>query len=203
MRSSCKRTLKGATVSIIETIVKILKKFLDILHELTSVAGGLIVFAMGFLMLLVVVLRYFFDYNLLWGFTILSWMLVWGTFIMVGSVTRRRQHIAIGMVARLLFRRRELTVRHTLENIIGLGFCIFMAWHSWEWVANLRDLGYVRYVGTNTYKEWKPAAIMPAGFIIAVVYYFERCIGQLRDLYIFLNRNRSTPLSTIENRDER
>ena len=203
MRSSCNRTLKGAMMSIIETVAKIFRKPLDVLHELTSIAGGLIVFAMGFLMLTVVILRYFFDYNLQWGFTILTWMLVWGTFIMVGSVTRKRQHIAIGMVARLLFRSRDLTVRHTLENIIGLGFCIFMAWHSWEWVANLKDLGNVRYVGTSKYEEWKPAVIMPAGFIIAAIYYFERCIGQLRDLYSLLSRNRSTPLSTIENEGER
>ena len=122
-----------------------------------------------------------------------------GTFLMVGSVTRKRQHIAIGVMARIIFRSRELTVRHTLENIIGLGFCIFLAWHSWEWVDTTRDLGYVQFVGTDTYKKWIPQLILPLGFTIAAIYYFERCIGQLYDLYRLLNRNRSAPPSAMEN----
>lgn len=179
-----------------EAVFRPVKKLLDWLHELTCIAGGLIVFSMGFLMLAVVIMRKYFDYNFEWGFPFLTFMLVWGTFVMLGSVNWKDRHIAISVLSRLLFRRREPTVRHALENMIGLYFCIFMAYHSWGWVDNLRDLGYVQYVGNDTYKEWIPAVIMPAGFIVGAIFYFERLIGQLRELYSRLIGNRSIPPST-------
>ena len=115
-----------------KVIARPFEKLLDIIQGITVGIGALLALAMGVLMLYMVIARYFFDYNFVWGQVMLTGMLVWGAFLILGSVARKRQHIAIGFFAKVIFKNRAPFIQHTVENIVCLPFCIFMAWHSWS-----------------------------------------------------------------------
>ena len=192
-------SIKGGMMSEIKTVAKPFEKLLNVFQGITTIVGALFVVAMSLLMLFMVVARYFFDYNWVWGQVVLTGMLAWGVFLIIGSVARKQQHISIGFFARVLFKDRAPLVMHTAENIVGLPFCIYMAWHSWAWVDRTRDLGLIEFVGTHTYDLWILRMVLPMGFIIASLYYFERCVKQLHQFYVRLSQNQGSTPSDMEN----
>jgi len=106
-------------------------------------------------------------------------MLAWGTFLILGSVSRRDEHIRIGFFIETVLRDRAKPFWTVVENITGLAYCVFAAWVSWSWVSKRIAEGAVEFLGLETYPAWIPILCVPIGFSLCALFYLERGVKQL------------------------
>jgi len=119
---------------------------------------------------------------------ILTLLMVWFVFLLVGSVSRGDEHIKISGLVEVVLRKRAKAFLFMVENIVALPLCIYFTWAGYCWIAHRMSQGSLSFIGEyHTYPAWIPNIIVPIGFGIASLFYLERTAKQVR---AFLLRRR-------------
>ncbi|MFC1926540.1 TRAP transporter small permease [Chloroflexota bacterium] len=157
------------------------------LEKLTSGFGVLLVLGMAGILFVATILRYVFNYTIGWSLDMTTFMLTWSVFIVIGSATRRNAHIRIGFFLEMMVgEKRARVISITLENVIGLAMCSFLAWTGYRWIAMTRDQGLsVWSTGGFKYPVWIPIIVVALGMGLAGIFYLERTIKQILALGAF------------------
>ncbi len=129
----------------------------------------------------VIILRYVGHVPMGWAETFLALLMVWLVFVSIGLVAREGTHIRFSFFAERIFHRRASAVWDTLENIIGMVLCGYLAWQFYPWVhftfvLKSVDINYFQY------PLWIPETILPIGFALMGLFYVERTIKQILKL---------------------
>jgi len=182
--------------------VKLVRGFLNVVEKATEIWGGASVIMISVLMVLAVILRYTIGGSIEGSWIIMTLLMVWFTFASIGSISRRDEHIKIGLLAEMVLRQRAKAFRYTLENAVALPLCIYMSWAGWHWVDFRIKQGGEEFLSTGvSIPDWIPILIVPIGFNIATLYYLERLVKQVNS-YLRQRRERQHTASTASQKAE-
>ncbi|UCC59707.1 MAG: TRAP transporter small permease, partial [Dehalococcoidia bacterium] len=123
-----------------------------------------------------------FDISYAWYEHVIILMLVWSIFILVGSSTRRDDHIIVGFFIEKIAgsEERARRIRTVLDTVIGLGISTFLVWALYRWAAYSHSLGSLIYItGTGYYAEWIRRVPVVVGIGLVSFFYLERFIKLL------------------------
>lgn len=152
------------------------------LDRVSISAGIIMLFLMLALTFMSVILRYGFDISYAWYEHVIILMLVWSIFILVGSSTRRDDHITVGFFIEKIAgsEERARRIRTVLDTVIGLGISTFLVWALYRWAAYSHGLGSQIYItGTGYYAEWIRRVPVVVGIGLVSFFYLERFIKLL------------------------
>lgn len=114
-----------------------------------------------------------------WPLELVSYMLVWTIFVMLGPAARWNKHIRVTYFSGLLLgeKRGEILMQF-IENTAGLSFATFMAIHAYRWV-DLTHRMNVEYpsAGGWEYPMWIVRSGLFVGFALLAYFYFERLVN--------------------------
>ena len=182
--------------------MKLVRRSLNLLETVTEIWSGASVLLITGLMVAAVVLRYTMEGSIVGSWTIMTGLMVWLIFALIGSVSRKDEHIKIGVLAEMVFRKRARAFRSTLENIVALPLCAYLTWAGWHWVDfRLQQGGREFFSSTVTYADWIPILILPIGFGIATLFYLERLVKQVSS-YLRQRRQRQYAQASVSGQAE-
>jgi len=126
-----------------------------------------------------VIMRYTVHSPITWEAEVTSFMMAWGVFLGVGTVTRHNAHIRIAFFAEKIFgEKRGPIVWSFMETILGMGLCGYIAYLGARWVKLSYDTGAAS-LGDIRYELWIPRMAVSIGLSLMVLFYFERFVKQL------------------------
>jgi TRAP-type C4-dicarboxylate transport system permease small subunit len=162
-------------------------RLLGLLEAATSAMGGAFLILITTLTFIGVLGRYFFGFALGFSGTLITLMMGWGVYLLVGSVARRDEHVRIAFLIQWVLGQRAKSVYHALENIVSLGLCSLLIYAGYLLIASYREIGQVSMFmptasGSIKYPAWIDVIVIPLGFFIAALFYMERIINQIRSL---------------------
>ncbi|MFC1994367.1 TRAP transporter small permease [Chloroflexota bacterium] len=179
---------------MLRKIIRILSAITSALELISASFGVVIVLAMMGITFISVVLRYLFNQPISWTEFVLGYMLAWSIFLLMGSVTRKDDHIRMSFVIERLFgENKARKISTTVENVFGLGISAFFFFHGYRWVLNSYRAGLAEWTSAGfTYPVWIVRIVAPIGLGLVTLFYLERCIKQIARL--IAARKRQTPL---------
>lgn len=148
----------------------------------TMLASILMLIGMVLIMFVSTVFRYIVELPMKWSEEALMFMLAWSIFILMGSVARRDEHVRIGFVMEWVMGSPEKARRvwNVLENVIGLGISIFLAYAAYRWLNISRDMGSIVWSAAGfSYPQWLTRIVPTLGLFLLSFFYFERNIRML------------------------
>ncbi|MFC1926448.1 TRAP transporter small permease [Chloroflexota bacterium] len=166
--------------------MRLVTKSLNILQKTTVYIGEVFLILMMGLMFVEVIYRFWGGSLLPFGHTILTAMVAWSVFLLIGSVSRENGHIRISFFIEKALGKRAERIWPVLEDVISLPLCVFLVWASWRWVALYMQQGLRQelfQLGGFTYPSWVPIIIVPIGLSIASVFYLERIVKRIHALF--------------------
>lgn len=162
--------------------LKVLETVASWLEKLSLGAAVLLLLVMAAFMFSSIIARYVFNSPIPWSEELLTFLLSYSIFVVLGAVTRGDQHIKIGFVMeRLLGERKAQRVSTILENVIGLGLTAFLAYTAVRWAAESHATGereFTHFI-QNFYPVWIIKVLPAVGICLLSFFYFERCARQL------------------------
>lgn len=164
-----------------------IQRLLGWLQGATSAMGAVFLMLIATLMFIDVIGRYFGGFALGFSPTLITLMLGWGVYLLVGSVARRDEHVRISFVIERVLGQRAKAVYHAVENILSLGLCGFLIYAGYLLIASYMEIGQQtlfmpRAAGSIKYDAWINVIVIPLGFFIAALFYIERIAKQIRSL---------------------
>lgn len=149
--------------------------------QMATVALGVVfLVVMTSLMFVTTVLRYFIGSAVPYTMVILTGLMVWITFLLIGSVARNNEHLRITLLPDIVFRERSNEFVAAIENLVATPLCLYMTWVGIDWLDFRIDQGARYMIGyTDSYPAWIPNMILPIGFGLASLFYLERSIKQI------------------------
>ncbi len=170
-----------------------ISKLLRFLQVATGTVAGVFLALTVVLMFVEVLARYFLNWSIPFALVLIEGMLVWGVFLLVGSVARDDGHVRIGFFIERVLGHRAKPFYTTVENIFSLVASSFLVYVGYRLIAHEIHTGMKGVIipgsgaqGTDfMYYLWVPMLIIPLGFFITSVFYMERIANQVRS---FLRR---------------
>jgi C4-dicarboxylate transporter DctQ subunit len=124
-------------------------------------------FLTGALITYDVVARYFFNAPTIWASEISQMLLIWGTFLGMAALLRRRQHIRITMLLALLG-PRALAFAESFSLLFIAVFSGAVAWYGWGIALDSLERG--RTAGTLlNLPNWWTEIIIPLAFALLML----------------------------------
>ncbi len=158
-------------------------------QKITVALGVIFLIILMSLMFVTTVLRYFIGSAVPYTMVILTGLMVWIVFLLIGSVARNDEHLKISLLPDIVFRERSNEFLTAIENLVATPLCIYMTWVGIDWIGYRIDQGARYMIGyTDSYPAWIPNLILPIGFALASLFYLERSVRQITS---FLQRRRS------------
>jgi TRAP-type C4-dicarboxylate transport system permease small subunit len=161
-------------------VIKFLLKALDTIpawiEKATMLASVLMLIAMVGIMFLSTIFRYLLNSPWKWSEEALVFMLAWSIFILLGTVARRDEHVRIGFVMELLLGpEKAKRVWTVIENVLGLGVGIFLAYAGYTWLDISRDMGSISWSAAGfSYPQWVTRIVPTLGLSLLAFFYLER-----------------------------
>jgi TRAP-type C4-dicarboxylate transport system permease small subunit len=146
------------------------------LDALLDTAVGTIFFGMAILIILLVILRYFFNSSVPGGNELLRFAFVYSTFLGAAVLIGRREHIAIHLVTKRF--------PHPVQRAIdAFGNLLIVALHAYLMVLSFR---WIAVTGGNLAEELKfplryVQIALPIGCGVAMLYAFNNAVDALFD----------------------
>ncbi len=116
--------------------MKPLKQLDDGIFSLEKIIIVCALIVMAVVVFVQVLLR-FFDMGIPWAEELARYLLVWTGFMGASIATRQRRHLKVDVLPRLLDNKPDIkayVVR--LASLISAGFCFFLVWLSYDFIAN-------------------------------------------------------------------
>ena len=134
-----------------------------------------------------VVMRYLFQYSLVWSEELVRWMFIWSIWIGIAYAFKTRQHIRITALADLLKDRRRIILEIVLQILIVL-FFIWVAWLGWK-QANSPSISrqasvvmYWPFTGKAIGTTWLYLSL-PVGAMLSVFRLCQNIVCDSRELF--------------------
>lgn len=108
---------------------------LENLSRWTGRAVAWLTLAMVLVTFLVVLLRYVFDFGLIWMQESITWMHAMVFMIGAAYTLEQGQHVRVDIFYREMSPRRQAVVDIAGVLLLLLPLCVFFAWQSWDYVA--------------------------------------------------------------------
>jgi len=176
---------------VIRFIIRILDVFPAWVERATLLASILMLIGMTGIMFLSTIFRYILDSPWKWSEEALVYMLSWSIFILMGSVARKHEHVRISFFIDRVMGSPDKAQRvsNVLENIVGLGISIFLAYAAFRWLNLSREMGAIVWSATgHTYAEWLTRIVPTLGLCLLSFFYLERSIRMLLSFAISWRR---------------
>lgn len=145
-------------------IKKIYTFFEDFSSSLFFIAGLLLMFYE-------VIMRYIFNDPTSWINETASIIVVWGILFGLSVALRDNHHIAVDIFYTLLPRKIQKAV-DIFANIVGIGFCIFLAYYGAELVLHNFESGQVTMDTRTPY--WIYYLVLPISGLMFLIRFIER-----------------------------
>ncbi|MFC1924727.1 TRAP transporter small permease [Chloroflexota bacterium] len=113
-----------------------------------------------------------------WPLSIVGYMIAWSVLVMMGPVAKLDAHIKVPfLTSKLLGEKRGANFRAIMENLVGLGYSIFLTLPAYDWVSSTFREGTVEQLyGHWTYPLWVVRLGIFLGFTFLSFFYFERTV---------------------------
>ncbi|UCC60772.1 MAG: TRAP transporter small permease [Dehalococcoidia bacterium] len=163
-------------------IIRILDVFPAWVERATLLASVLMLIGMAGIMFLSTIFRYLLDSPWKWSEEALVYMLAWSIFILMGSVARQYGHVRISFFIDRIMGSPDKAQRlsNVMENIIGLGIGIFLAYSAFRWMNFSREMGAIVWSAAGfTYAQWLTRIVPTLGLCLLSFFYLERSIRML------------------------
>ena len=144
---------------------------------------GLLI-GMWALLLLNCIGRWTGAYSIGWTLEILGYMVAWSIFVMAGPITRWDAQIKVSVIPdKLLGEKRGAAFTHAVENFVGLVFCTYLTIHAFRFIRFVWGEVEQSSAGWD-YPLWLVYCGILAGFLFCSIYYFERTVRWIRQLFL-------------------
>jgi TRAP-type C4-dicarboxylate transport system permease small subunit len=127
-------------------------------------------------------MRYFFNAPTTWAVNISEYLLLYSTFLSVGWLLRKGEHIQVTFLIEHVGPGTNLVLK-ILQSLLGIGACIFVFLSSIEatWDAIARNILIIKPLVIHKYMVlW----IIPLGFLMALIYFIQQGIKALASLAV-------------------
>lgn len=165
--------------------MRLIKRLMDGLDSTLLGIGTVFIILISVLMLAEIVLRQVFGIGLQWSQVVVTMLLPFIVFLLMGPVARENEHIRIGFFAELILRKRAKVIMAALENIFALGICSFLIWASYRLISLRMKMGSTMTLNSDPpieIPDWIPIVVLAIGLFLAIVFYLERVFKQIRSL---------------------
>lgn len=151
---------------------------IDRLNQALGLLAAWLFFLTGAMISYEVIARYFFHAPTIWAAELSQLALLWGTFIAMATLLRRRQHIQISILTDKLGRRGTNIAEGLSFLLIGL-FCLVPIVYGWRIAFESFERG--RSTGTMlNIPNWWSEVVIPIGFALLLL----QCIAELLRLVL-------------------
>ena len=151
------------------------------LAKLSMAVAALGVLAMCLLVTGAVVVRYAFDWPVVWVPEIVGYLMVALVFLALGETMLAGRHIKIDLVVGRLPRRlRDIVELLTLT--LSVGVAGFFAWHGLNTMLRSLDYGRRDAFGALNLPLWIPQVALPIGLSILTLVVILLAYRKLRDI---------------------
>ena len=144
-----------------------MSRIVDRLADFLGHLGAWLFFATGAMITYEVLARYLFNAPTIWAAELSQLLLLWGSFIAMATLLRRRSHIRITLLtARLSPLGQKVCEVFTLVFIAG--FSVVPVWHGWFIAYDSFERG--RSTGTMlNIPNWWSEMVIPLGFLVLLL----------------------------------
>ncbi|OGO02028.1 MAG: hypothetical protein A2Y59_05415 [Chloroflexi bacterium RBG_13_52_14] len=167
---------------MIRFIIRVLDVFPAWVERTVMLASVLMLIGMSGIMFLGTILRYLFHSPWKWPEEVVVYMFAWSIFILMGAVARQYGHVRISFFIDHVMGSPDKAQRisNVVENIIGLGISIFLAYAAFRWMNFSREMGVVLWSATGLrYGQWLVRIVPMLGLFLLSFFYLERSIRML------------------------
>ncbi len=158
--------------------IKLLTKANHIFDRILSATAIMAVALIIFLMLGTVaegVLRYFFNIPIPWMLEVLSYSLVWITFLGGAWLLKREGHVNMDMFL-VRFKPRTQYLINIITSILGVLVCAVLVWYTTENLWFYIQVGHLQQ--TERYFPTAPIfVIIPIGSFLFLIQFLRRIYG--------------------------
>ena len=151
------------------------------LAKLSMAVAALGVLAMCLLVTGAVVVRYVFDWPVVWVPEIVGYLMVALVFLALGETMLAGRHIKIDLVVGRLPRRLRDAVE-LLTLTLSIGVAGFFAWHGINTMLRSLDYGRRDAFGALNLPLWIPQVALPIGLSILTLVVILLAYRKLRDI---------------------
>ena len=171
--------MKGL-VKVLKTIWRGFEIFSAVVERFSRALAVILLIAMSVMLLLNAAARWGIAPSSMmgWPLSIVGYMIAWSVLVMMGPVAKLDAHIKVPfLTSKLLGERRGAMFRTLLENLVGLGYSLYLTLPSYEWVSSTFRSGDVETLTGNwTYPLWIVYLGIFMGFAFLAFFYFERTV---------------------------
>ncbi|MEM7442081.1 MAG: TRAP transporter small permease [Pseudomonadota bacterium] len=143
---------------------KVLFARIDRLTSWCAAAGAWLFVAAGAMLVYEVVARYLFVEPTIWAAELAQLCLIWGTYLAVAALLRRREHIRITVLTRQLPAKARRWAE-ILSLIVVLALCLVAIWYGVDIAVDSFDRDRTSGSMLNL-PAWVSEASVPAGFVL-------------------------------------
>ena len=151
------------------------------LAKLTMAVAALGVLAMCLLVTGAVVVRYIFDWPVVWVPEIVGYLMVALVFLALGETMLAGRHIKIDLVVGRLPKRLRDAVE-LLTLILSMGVAGFFAWHGVNTMLRSLDYGRRDAFGALNMPLWIPQIALPVGLSVLTLVVVLLAYRKLREV---------------------
>ncbi|MGP4061062.1 TRAP transporter small permease [Halobacillus sp. H74] len=163
-----------------------LNKILNHFEEYLAVSTLIIT---SFLVFIQVVLRYSFNYSLVWSEEAARYMIVWFIFIGSSIAVREKAHVAVDAVIVYLPKLWK-TIFSVLASLAAMAFCIVLVISGFAIISNVMNFGSVTpSLGIPMYV---PYLAIPVGGVLMFIRFTQQLVNHIK------NRNEKETLEDVK-----
>ena len=143
-----------------------------------AVAAGLILVFLWGLICIEVIVRFLFDYSILWTVEVGQLGLGLIAFLGAAWVLKKEGHIKIDILTSRL-RPRGRAVFGVITSIMGIVICLFLIWYGTKVTIDHFQRGLVDYECIVKMATWPRFAVISLGCLLLLVQFCRRAYGHL------------------------
>ncbi len=167
---------------MLRVLLRVLDAFPSWVEKAIVLVSVLMLVGMAGVMFLATIFRYILDRPWQWPEEVLVYLMAWSVFILVGPVARQNAHVRLGFVLERIISSpsKAQMISSALENVIGLGIGIFLAYAAVRWMNISREMGTIVWSATgHSYAQWLTRIVPMIGLCLLAFFYLERSIRML------------------------
>jgi TRAP-type C4-dicarboxylate transport system permease small subunit len=156
----------------------LLKQLADLHDALTSAsfaAAALVLGGIAFSFCYEVAARYFFAAPTSWANAFVAYLLCAAIFLAVPELTRRRAHVAIGLLLDRL-RPSHAAMLHRIVSAAGTAACLLAAWFTGNATIDQFQQG-IDTISAYPVPKWAVSVFIPYGMLSAGLYFFRHMLS--------------------------